>query len=241
MNPTPPASPVPSSSGKPAGGEPGGIVDQTQQKAGEVLDKAQQTAGQVTEQAKQQATSQLESQKDRAVDSLVTVAQALRQTGQHLNEQDQGTVGGYVEKAAERVEGFTNHLRTRDVPQLLGDVEDLARRRPGVFLATAVALGFAGARFLKSSGQRGSQRQRALPSPSQSGAPYGGYASSRPAQLPSQIPSGRDTAHRPPGPVGTVEPDRLTRAPEVTSGLGESARPRVIPTDPWRRPEAENA
>ena len=37
----------------------------------------------MTEQAKRQATSQLEPRKARAVDSLVAVAQALRQTGRH--------------------------------------------------------------------------------------------------------------------------------------------------------------
>jgi hypothetical protein len=114
----------------------------------------------VTEQAKQQVTSTLESQKDRAVDTLVSVAQALRQTGQHLHDQEQGGVAGYLDQAAERVETLTNHLRGRDVPQLLADTEDIARRSPGVFLGAAVALGFIGARFLMSSGQR-ARAQRA--------------------------------------------------------------------------------
>src|SRR4051812_37783754 len=83
-----------------------GIADRAQEQVGQVVGQAQGAAGQVAEQAKQQATSQLESQKERAVDSLVTVAKALRQTGQHLQEQQQTAVGGYVEQAAERVEGM---------------------------------------------------------------------------------------------------------------------------------------
>ena len=81
-----------SSTAYPTSGNEGstGLVDQAQDKVGQLVDQAQHTAGQVTEQAKQQATSQLESQKERGVDSLVTVAQALRQTGQHLREQEQG-------------------------------------------------------------------------------------------------------------------------------------------------------
>ena len=140
----------------------------------EVMDQAQNTARQVSAQAKQGATSQLESQKERAVDSLVTVAQALRQTGQHLNEQDQGTVGTYIEKAAERVEGFTNHLRANDVPQLLAETQAFARRRPAVFLGAALALGFAGARFLMSSGHRGnaSSTQTGLPERWSSGGSF---------------------------------------------------------------------
>jgi hypothetical protein len=148
-----------------------GVIDQAQDKLGQTVDHAQHTAGQVTEQAKHQATSQLESQKARAVDSLVTVAQALRQTGQRLREQEQGTVGRYVETAAERVEGLTNHLRSRDVPQLMAETQDLARRRPGMFLTAAVALGFVGGRFLMSSGQRATA-QRSFSDTSGSSALY---------------------------------------------------------------------
>ena len=161
-----PASGAPGSPGA-TGGEPtSGVVDQAQGTIGQLADQAQSTAGQVTDQAKQQATSQVESQKGRAVDTLVTVAQALRQTGQHLHQQDQAAVGGYVEQAAERVETLTNHLRTRDVPQLIAETQDFARRQPGLFLMGAAALGFVGARFLMSSGQRAASRQFASGNPS---------------------------------------------------------------------------
>ena len=89
-----------------------------------LADQAQAKAGQVAEQAKQQATSQLESQKGRAVDTLATVVQALRETGQQLQQQEQGAVGEYVEQAAERVERVTNHLRARDVPELIADTQE---------------------------------------------------------------------------------------------------------------------
>jgi len=155
-------------------GESASHAGQVSDTVSEVMDQAQHTARQVSAQAKQGATSRLESQKERAVDSLITVAQALRQTGQHLHEQDQGTVGTYVEKAAERVEGLTNHLRSHDVPELLADTQAFARRRPAMFLGAAIALGFAGARFLMTSGQRaGAGGTR--PSPTEgwdSGIPY---------------------------------------------------------------------
>ena len=141
------------------------VVDQTRDAIAQAVDQTQSAAGQVTQQAQQQATSQLESQKGRAVDSLVTVAQALRQTGQHLHQQDQSAVGGYVEQAAERIETLTNYLRARDVPQLIAETQDFARRQPGLFLSGAVALGFIGARFLMSSGQRAAGRQFASPNP----------------------------------------------------------------------------
>jgi len=167
-----------------------GVTDQAKDTAGQVVDQAKDTAGQVADQAKQQATSRLESQKDRTVDTLVTVAQALRQTGQHLHEHEQTAVGGYVEQAAERVDALTHYLRTRDVPALLAETEDFARRKPGLFLSGAVALGFIGARFLKSSGQRATA-QRFASSGYSSGF---GYAAPRPGGT------------RPPYPVDTTAP-----------------------------------
>jgi hypothetical protein len=155
--------------GDPAGGNGQGVADQAKDTAGQVVDQAKDTAGQVAGQAKRQATSQLESQKERTVGALVTVAQAIRQTSQHLHEQDQAAVGGYVDQAAERIETLTDYLKTRDVPALLADTQDLARRQPGLFLTGAVALGFIGARFLKSSGRR-AMTQRAASSGSSAAA-----------------------------------------------------------------------
>jgi hypothetical protein len=142
-----------------AGGQQGGtkgedVVQQTQEKAGQVADQAQQMAGQVVDQAKQQATSQLDARKNQAVDSLGTVAQALRQTGQQLRQNDQGMIAQYADKAAERVEQFTGQLRNKDVQTVVRDVERYARQQPAVFLGGAFVLGLLGARFLKSTAQR---------------------------------------------------------------------------------------
>jgi len=174
--------PVPAT-GPSASGQ--GAVDQAQEKVSQVVDQAQGVAGQVAEQAKQQATSQLASQKDRAVDGLVTVAQALRQTGLTLQQQEQETVGGYVEQAAERVESMSNYLRAHELHELVEDTQDLARRQPALFLTGALALGFIAARFLMSSGQRAAAQRRPRASSANgsgvggSGAPdtlvYGGY------------------------------------------------------------------
>jgi hypothetical protein len=181
------------------------VVDQAQGTVGQVVDQAQSTAGQVTEQAKQQATSQLESQKGRAIDSLVALAQALRQTGQHLHQQDQTAVSGYVEQAAERIEGLSNYLRARDIPQLIGETQDFARRQPGLFLTGAVALGFVGARFLMSSGRRAASRQFAGPN----SAYTPGY--------------GQASALGPAG--GTAYAGGMATVPEVAGSAGGSSMP----------------
>jgi len=218
MNQEPSARPtsqgMPDGSSDSLGGTVQGVTDQAKDTAGQVVDQAKETAGQVAEQAKQQATSQLESQKERAVDTLVTVGQALRQTGQHLHEQEQPGVGGYIEQAAERVETLTNYLRTRDVAALLAETQDLARQRPGIFLSGAVIFGFIGARFLKSSGQRAMTQRRAS-----SGYPLSPTYSDARASL-TRPPNASGTASPTLGAPGYVSPG----APE-RMGMGT----------PWER------
>jgi len=120
----------------------------------QVQDQARQKVGQVTDQAKQQATSRLSDQKQRASEGLGSMAHALRQTGQRLREQDQGTVAQYTDQAADQIEHFSGFLRNRDVNELVGEVERFARRQPALFLGGAFTLGLLGARFLKSSSDR---------------------------------------------------------------------------------------
>ena len=234
--------PTPRSQSGPGGGTPEGLRAQAEESVGQVVDQVQQTAGQVTDQAKQQATSQLETQKGRAVDTLVSAGQALRQTGQHLQEQQQGGVAGYVEQAAEQVERATNYLRSRDVPQLLDDTEDLARRQSGLFLIGALALGFVGGRFLMSSSQRQRRRQLALSTPTQTAGTYGRTSGSPYTPQPEYIPAGRDPAHRPPGPIGTTGSAGLSTTPSAaTLGADSPGASSTSGVEPWRRPEPGNA
>ena len=162
------------------------MADQVQQKAGQAVTEAKRTAQQVTGQAKQQATTQLESQKERVVDGLVTLGQALRKTSQQLHEQEQPAIGKYVEQAAGQVERATNYLRSHDVPQLVGETQAAAQRRPGVFLAAALALGFAGARFLMASGRRETRPDAATGAQRARGQ---SFTTGRPPALPSRATS----------------------------------------------------
>ena len=58
-------------------------------------------------------------------------------------------------KAAAQLERFSHFLENTDGEEALRSVEEFARKRPLLFLGGAVALGFGGARFLKSSERRG--------------------------------------------------------------------------------------
>ena len=134
-----------------------GTTEQVKEKASEAVDQAKRKTGQLVEQATEQAKPRLESQKERAAGSLSTTAQALRQTGQQLREQEEGPVAQFAERAAEQVERVAGYLREKDITQLVSEVEDFARRQPALFLGGAFALGLLSARFLKSSGQQARQ------------------------------------------------------------------------------------
>lgn len=120
----------------------------------QVTNQAKDTVGQVTGQARQQVQSRITGQKDRAAEGLTGVAQALRQTGQQLRDQDQTGFTGYIDSAAAQVERVSDYLRGKDVGELIDDVEHFARRQPALFVGGAFVLGVLGTRFLKSSRQK---------------------------------------------------------------------------------------
>ena len=123
------------------------VKTQTQQVVQQTQDKASQVAGQATDRAQ----SMLEGRKQQGADSIASVAQALRQTGQTLRDQDQGTVAQVADRAADQVERFSGYLRERNVNDIVGEVEGMARSNPAVFLGGAFAVGVFLGRFLKSS------------------------------------------------------------------------------------------
>jgi len=117
-----------------------------------VAEKARDAATDVASTAKniarEQVTERVNETKQRAVSGLGSVAGALRQTG---DSADNDLLQDYVARAADGIEEVTDYFRTRNVGEIVGDVERFARREPALFIGGAFALGLLGARFLKSS------------------------------------------------------------------------------------------
>ena len=121
----------------------------------------------MVDRVKQSATAQLTNQKDRGTDALGSVAQAVRSSTQRLRDEHHDALAGYVDKAADQIEGWSRRLKEKDIDELVTDVQRLARRQPAVFIGSAFVLGIAGARFLKSSRQQneygyGSESRRGM-------------------------------------------------------------------------------
>jgi len=178
------------------------VVDTVQDTAAPVLDQAGERASQVADQVMDQATSRLDMGKELAVETLDSVAQALRQTGQHLREDSsQPTLGQYADTGAETLERFTGYLRQRDANQLLAEVESFARRNPLTFAGGAFAFGLLTARFFRSSARR------AQPSSAMGRTASGHFSQLAP---PSQFGTSTGTVPRPPM---SQHPGPLSSAP----------------------------
>jgi hypothetical protein len=165
--PRPPQSAAAQSDAANAFPPPGAEPQQNDAQKDSLMAQAKETTGQVVDQVQQQATSRIDEQKKTAAEGLQSVAKAVRQAGDNLKQQGEGGITKYAAdygaKAADQLEQLTDYLRRRDVNGLVADVEDFARRRPEYFLAGAFLLGFAGARFLKSSSPETSVNRQPAP------------------------------------------------------------------------------
>ncbi len=130
------------------------VKEEARQRTGQAARQTRQKAGQLTDQGRRQVKAQLATRKDQAAEKLGPIHMALHESAHQLNNQGQDSVGQYVDKAALQVERFSEYLRESDVDQLIGEAQGFARRKPGIFLGSAIALGFFGSRFLKSSSQQ---------------------------------------------------------------------------------------
>ena len=82
-------------------------------------------------------------------DYIGSIAQATGQAA-HAFETDLPQAAHYIRQASEQIQGVADTVRERDVRELVGEVQEFARRQPTLFFGGAVVLGFAVLRFLKS-------------------------------------------------------------------------------------------
>lgn len=145
--------------GSETGFEEEGRMHEAREKTREFMHDARERTSEVVSRAGDRARSRLDSQKSRAARSLRAVAAALRDSGEQLRQKDEGAVAPVVESVADGVDRLSNFLNSRNVDDMMHDVQSFARRRPELFLGAFFTLGVLAARFLKS-GQRESGTDR---------------------------------------------------------------------------------
>jgi hypothetical protein len=142
-------------------GEAGGRVahtaaDQAREVVSETARQARDLAGEASGHARDQAFVQ----QQKAARQLRSVADELREMTAKGGQS--GVATEVAQQAAERIHGAASWLEQREPADVLQAVRDFARRRPGVFLAGAVAAGLAAGRLTRGmtdAARSGGQRQ----------------------------------------------------------------------------------
>jgi hypothetical protein len=147
----------------------GGAAGEVAPKATGVVADAKNAAGQVVEGLKARAATAADERKGTAVETLGTVAGALRGAAQQLQQGEVTALGTYADSAAQQLDKVAGYLRDKDLKGLTRDAETFARRHPEVFLGGAFLAGIFAARFIKSS--------RPQPPATEQGGFEGGFGS----------------------------------------------------------------
>jgi hypothetical protein len=126
-----------------------------------------QQGRQFRDEAKDEIQRFTDHRKEEAAAFLKDVSNALRDLTSRLDDQGHGRIARYAGVAAEKIGEVGEDLPSRDLGELLGQVERLARERPSVFIGTLFMVGFGAARFLRASGEAsGAQSGRSAPASS---------------------------------------------------------------------------
>jgi hypothetical protein len=120
------------------------LGQQAQAAAGE----AAQAATSIGEQAKQKLSGALDGQKGTAADMVQKLADTVKQSGEQFQGK-QDWIASAVGRGAEELNTLAGSLRDKNVGDLLGEAQSFARRQPAMFMAAALAAGFAVARLGK--------------------------------------------------------------------------------------------
>lgn len=111
--------------------------------AGEVRSQARNLAGEVRE----QATHQVEDQRERLAHTMHSLGDELRSMAQ--GSKQNGVAAEVAMQVSDRAHQFAGYLERRHSGDLLGEIRDYARRRPGRFLAGALAAGVVAGRLAR--------------------------------------------------------------------------------------------
>lgn len=120
-----------------------------------LVDSARQSASHFAGEVKEHASGLVNEQKNAAASGLTSLASAVRRMGDDLRHQGHSEpvpqfAAEFGETVASRIEDAANYLHAHNLEDVVQEVETFARRKPTYFFAGAVALGFLGARILRS-------------------------------------------------------------------------------------------
>jgi len=115
--------------------------------AKDVVAEARSQMTTLLHQLRGEANGQASAQSDRAVQGLRTLGDELRQMASSSGQS--GLATDLARQAGDRVHSAAGWLDQRQPSEVLDEVRDFARRRPGTFLAAAAVVGLIGGRLTR--------------------------------------------------------------------------------------------
>ena len=121
------------------------LADVGKDEARNVTSEASQQAKALWQQTRSELTEQGAQQQQRAAQGLHSLSGELRSMGSSSGQN--GVASDLATQASQHVENLARWLEEREPGAVVEEVKGFARRRPGLFLASAAALGVLGGRL----------------------------------------------------------------------------------------------
>jgi hypothetical protein len=195
------------------------VATTTREEAGEVTREARRQARNLATEARQATSRQLEGEQHRLAKSLHSLSDELNSMADRSDQHGMATE--LARQAAAKAQDFAGYLDQREPGDLIEEVREFARRRPGTFLLGALAAGVAVGRLT-----RGAASAKSAES---TGASQG---ISQPVSRPASQPGAQRVTEPPSGGPQTLQQESLAQpgGPGLASTQAGYRPPDATPT-----------
>lgn len=114
--------------------------------------QATESAGHIAGRAADLGLQQADRGREMAAEGIDKLARTVRRVSTDM-QTDQPQIANAALTAADQADKVAQYLRTTDAREIIGSVEDAARRQPLIFIGGAFLLGLAASRFIKAAGE----------------------------------------------------------------------------------------
>jgi hypothetical protein len=209
------------------------VASTASDQAREVAQETQRQAKDLLDQGRVQLKEQTVLQQQKAAEGLSSLATELRSLADGTSSGAPGPARDLLQQASGMVETFADRLQNREPAELLDEVRNFARRKPGMFLLGAAVAGVVAGRLTSgvkaahsdSSSGTGSMGTATTGSNYVDPAPtYSGYSGTTTGTTTGTAAGATGGAPLPPPPYGTVPPAGSMVPPAGPAGWDDPAR-----------------
>lgn len=105
----------------------------------------------LSESAKQQAREKIAASRENAATTFEKLAQSTQAAAKEFEKNDLGSMSQYILQLGEKINQASGYLREKPGDKMVGDLTQMAKENPGLFLAGCFAAGLGVSRFTRAS------------------------------------------------------------------------------------------